>query len=651
MTDVSKAYRQRVERMSAAQRQELMSQLDNVDVQNAATAITNSVGPRRRKIVAYVVPSDAGVSTKSLTSVLRDTLRDRLPDHMVPDEIVTLDTLPRLPNGKVNPRALPDVASSPKDKASSFVAPRNDVEQTLADIWGELIGVPMVGVHDNFFEIGGDSIISIQAISRAREAGIAIEPRQFVERPTVAGLASVVSSNSPADEDKVPMTGDVPLLPIQHWFFERQLAAPEHWNMSSLFDVTSELDEDHLFDAISACLQHHDGLRARFTRTANGWRQAIVKADDLDPPLSVVDLTQFPPPDRDDTLQTHITETQTGLDLGEDLVRFVLFRRDVGIPDTLLIVVHHLVMDVFSWGIVLDDLEQTCEQLRCGQTVLLPKRTTSLGRWGNTLGEYADDPSTQAEMAFWQTHDATHAVSLPQDSDGVTEFTEADATSVRVALSADVMRSLLSEVHRAYNTQIMDLCVAALTQTFCEWCESSVFRLDLEGHGREPLTEEIDLSRTVGWLTSYYPIAFRLPQDPSPGKLIKDIKEQLRAIPRQGIGLGALRYLSSNPATAENLKAVTPAPVLFNYLGRLEGLGRSEGDRPSSLFVARPGAEASSRARNNQRSHTIEINAAIRDGSFTLRSTDGNCPSRHTRWLFHQRSACPCSCRFEDEPG
>ena len=339
-------------------------------VAEAAVAGRAARGRTAMRLVGYVRPADGGSFD---VGRLREDLKRDLPEFMVPAAIVELASLPRRPNGKVDYRALPEPSIGGDGNAP--VAPRNEAERILTDIWSELLGGE-VSIHDDYFARGGDSILSIQMISRARQAGVHVEPGQVAAFPTIAQLAAAVRVTGPSASEQGPVTGDVPLAPIQHWFFEADLAAPHHWNQSNLFEVPANVDQAALTEALRSCVEHHDMLRARFVRQGQGWRQVV----DSDPARDLLRVVEVGPEALDQ--ERCIAAAQSAFDLATGpLLRAVLMRRGVGEPAQLLIAVHHLIIDIVSWTILMEDLETAYHQRSNGDPIALPSRTTPYRDW------------------------------------------------------------------------------------------------------------------------------------------------------------------------------------------------------------------------------------------------------------------------------
>ena len=550
-------------------------------VREAAVAGRAGTGRGAAQLVGYVVAANGAP-----TSGIRADLGETLPDYLVPDVVVPVADLPRLPNGKVAYDRLPDPGSL--GAGPEFVGARNETEATLAAIWADLLDLDRVGVGDDFFALGGDSIVSIQMISRARQAGVWIEPGQIAAHPTVAALAAASAAAAPEAPDAGPVAGLVPLGPIQHWFFESNLAVPQHWNQSSLFEVPADIESELLGRAIQACVDHHDMLRARFERRVDGWQQHVDESRRVE--LEIIDL----PGSGNDasSLAHHVHDVQAGLDLeGGRLLRAVLLRASDGSRPLLLLAIHHLVIDAVSWAVLTEDLETAYEQARSGQEIALPPRTTSYRDWVGYLAgmDLAD------ERRIWVEGPARSGA-----ASGVHPGTEGEGSVLRTELDEEATRLLLTTVHEAYQTRAEDLLVAALGSALGGRGDSGTVRIGLEGHGRPTGLAGIDLSRTIGWFSAYYPLNLSIPS--GEGELIKTVKEQLRAVPHGGIGYGVLRYLNHD----DDLVAQESPDILFNYLSRTRSAGASGG-----LLTLVSAVEESSRDPRNVRSHAIDVVARI----------------------------------------
>nr|AXN93615.1 PuwG [Anabaena sp. UHCC-0399] len=583
-----------------------------------AVVIIREDQPGRKLLVAYVVSQQETPTS----SELRNLLQEQLPEYMIPNVFVFLEALPLTPNSKIDRRALP----APELEASNqddVVKPRNHIEESLANIWGEILGLQQVGIHDNFFELGGDSIISIQVIARANQAGIQLTLKQIFQHQTIAQLAAVCTMGSiPAEQGLV--TGELPLTPIQHWFFAQNSPQPDHFNQSVLLEVQPDLQPELLQQVVQKLLEHHDALRLKFWRDDSQWQQ--INSDAVNTvPFDVIDLSELSPKQQQETITALAAKLQASLNVSAgELMRVVLFKLETDKPSQLLIIIHHLAVDGVSWRILLEDFSTAYQQLSRGETIQLPPKTNSFKDWATHLQEYGQSPALKSEIAYWLTQ--SHNLPLPVDyPNGKAHNTVASATQVSVSLSEEETLALLQEIPQVYNTQINDILLTACLQSFNNWTGNNSLLIDLEGHGREELFADINISRTVGWFTSIFPILLSLDTTPflrdsaslgetnqNPGEALKSIKEQLRSLPQKGIGYGILRYLSDDEQMRQ---LASKAEVCFNYLGQFDRIppGIIQGFAKTST-----GATQSSLS---HRPHLLEINGIVAEGKLHINLT------------------------------
>ncbi|WP_412765391.1 non-ribosomal peptide synthase/polyketide synthase [Pseudomonas sp. NGC7] len=524
-------------------------------------------GPSGKQLVGYVVPADSTQNEGALRDSLREALKAGLPDYMVPTHLLLLSTLPVTPNGKLDRKALPQPDASLLQ--GEYIEPQTEMEQQIAAIWADVLRLERVGLSDNFFELGGDSIVSLQVVSRARLQNIQFTPKELFQAQTVQGLAAVARRAASAVIDQGPVTGVTPLIPIQHWFFEADIPQRHHWNQSVLLTPSERLDSDTLDAALLALVEHHDVLRLRFESKGGAWQAEFREA--LPHQLWTRSAVNA------DDLQPLVEEAQRSLSLEQGpLVRAVLANLADG-SQRVLLVIHHLVVDGVSWRVLLEDLQQAYQALRAGNALRLPAKTCAFKVWAEHVQRHATSPELQAELGFWQTQLQGANDALPCDHPQGENLLK-HAASVSTKLDRETTRQLLQQAPVAYRTQINDLLLTALARVVGRWTGRPDVLVRLEGHGREDLFDGIDLSRTVGWFTSMYPITLR----PHAGLAdsIKAIKEQLRAVPNKGVGYGLLRYLGGDNAR-DVLAALPQGEIVFNYLGQFDG----SFDGESGLFV------------------------------------------------------------------
>ena len=568
------------------------------------------------RLVAYVVVE---VEDKPGSKQLREFLAESLSEQMIPSAFVFLDAIPVTPNGKIDRRALPPPDFSADFSVSDTVqtedVPRTGAECILSDIWSELLKLERVGRGDNFFHLGGDSILSIQVVARARQSGLLLTPRQIFEHPMLAALAAVAETTSQTvdkqGDEQGRITGHVSLTPIQRWFFEQNFPAPAHWNMSLLLETNERLDTSLVERTLAHLLEHHDALRLRFAREdsgeENGWRQFIANAEEPLQCVSRVDLSGVKAEEQTSAMEAAAEEAQRGLNLGNGpLVRVVLFDLGPG-RHRLLFVVHHLVVDGVSWRILLEDWEHVYRLLRSGQRVELPLKTTSFQRWAKRLDQLAQTIEVQKELDYWIAA-SQRTKRVPVDAQG--RNIEGVGRTLTVSLSINETNALLQDVPAVYHTLIDDALLTALARAFRHWTHEDALLVELEKHGREELFEDVDLSRTVGWFTSAFPILLKLQQTATLGDDLKSTKEQLRRIPRGGTGYGLLRYLCRDEEVARRMSALPRAEVSFNYLGQFDQTFQTSG-----LFqLTRESSAGIARDQDAQRGNLLEVNAGIFGG-------------------------------------
>jgi len=590
--------------------EEVNSSVDMASVKKILAAIGYNEPKERieKHLVAYYVPR-----RKFTVSELRAHLSQKLPGYMIPSYFVSLDEIPLTLNGKVDRRALPAPDRGRPTLESAFVAPSTPAEEALGRIWAEVLRLERVGVHDNFLELGGDSILGIQIIARANQAGLHFTPKQLFEYQTIAGLAAVASVIKTVRAEQGLVTGPVPLTPIQHWFFEQALPDCHHFNQASFFEVRQSLEPVLLERTVRRLFQHHDGLRMRFERTASGWRQVNVGLDGP-VPFTCIDFSTLPDGKQRLAVERAAAGLQASLNLSAGpLVRFALFDLGEQRPSRLLIVVHHLVIDGVSWQILLEDLATVYQQLSHGEEGRLPPKTTSFKHWAERMKEYAQSEELQQKVDHWLARSQTRVSRLPLDHSGGIN-TASSAQTVTASLSAKETQALLREVPRAYNTQINDVLLAALAQAFSRWTGRQTLLVDLEGHGREPLSEDVDLSRTVGWFTAIFPVYLDLGKDPGPGAALKTIKEQLRRVSDLGIGYGLLRYWGRKDIRCQ-LTSLPQAEVSFNYMGRFDqGAGEDDG----GVFKLSSDSVGPMQSPRNRRAYLLDVSSYVTNERLTV---------------------------------
>jgi len=539
-------------------------------------------------LVGYLVLQGA---EEDWREVLSAHLASHLPDYMVPAQWLRLDQMPLSPNGKLDRKALPK-----PEAAQPYEAPQSALEQRIAAIWAQVLGVEHVGLNDNFFERGGDSIISIQVVSRARAEGIHFSAKALFQHQTVRSLARVAQLQTAHVIDQGPVQGVTPLLPFQQLFFERELPHAHHWNQSLLLTPRQPLEAERLAAALQAITRHHDVLRLSFSQQADGW---VARHDAPSASLLWHERVQ----DASELLAL-CERAQRSLDLQHGpLLRAVLAELADG-SQRLLLVMHHLVVDGVSWRVFLEDLQSLYRQHT------LPAKTSSFKAWAERLQAHARGPSMQAEKDFWLQQLQGVATDLPcRDPHGACPGRLAQ--TVVSQLDAEHTRQLLQQAPTAYRTQINDLLLTALARVICQWSGHASSLIQLEGHGREDLFDDIDLTRTLGWFTSLFPV--RLTPAATLAGSIKQIKAQLRAIPNKGLGFGALRYLG-DASTRQAFSQLPQPRITFNYLGQFDG----SFDQPDGLFAPASEPAGAEQSPDTPLSNWLTLNGQVYGGELQI---------------------------------
>jgi len=503
-----------------------------------------------KRLIAYVV--GAGIDEDALKQHLQ-----QLPDYMRPLHFVSLDELPLTTSGKLDRKALPQAEITVRQQ---YVAARNEREQTLADIWRDVLHLPQVGIDDNYFELGGDSILSLQIISKAKQAGLAFSLKQLFEAQTIAALAGETQASAIAGAEQGNVSGPFPATPIQCFFFAGVQQDAQHFNQSVLLEVAADLDDTALALAVDALLKHHDALRLGF-KIEDGNASLVIKAE-VD--IAEVFQTGVFSNDEDLTAQARRIQASFNADHGA-LIRVVHFHRANQGLGRLLLVIHHLAVDGVSWRILLEDLHRAYGAAAQGENIQLPQKTTSYIRWSERLRQWAAE---HPDQAYWRQQAAMPFAELtPDHADAGQVITLAD-TAVESLQWDGALTQALMQAPRLLQAGVEEVLLAALVESLWARLGKEALSIELEGHGREDLFDGLDLSRTIGWFTSLFPLAVT-----ADGTALEAVKSAYRALPNRGLSYGVLRYLSSDLMLREQLASAASTGLRFNYLGRFSRAG------------------------------------------------------------------------------
>ncbi|WP_082083421.1 non-ribosomal peptide synthetase [Pseudoalteromonas piscicida] len=551
---------------------EIEAQLNELaQVKVAAVVVFEQAG--NKQLAAYVVPEHGELDLNAV----KQELAQVLPSYMIPSYFEVMSALPFNNNGKLDHKQLPTPTVVDED---NYQAPSSELEKQLCGIWQSVLGLEQVGVNDDFFKVGGDSIVSIQLVSALRKAGFNLQVKDIIDAPSVAAQAYLIQHVSTETIELITeqgrLSGEFALLPIQQWFFDLGLPNPHHWNQAFTLNLPEHIEHTGLTQAIQALNEHHDMLRCHFVQTSNGVKQAYQAAIELEVPL--LDATAL----SKDALFNELTKLQSQFDLfNGPLWQAALVKTAEG--SQVFFAFHHAIIDVVSWRVLSQDLQT----LLSGEA--LTDKLTSYRQWVDAIATY---PSAHPEQAYyWQ-----------QVQKGFTSQPTYSAQSqYSITFAQETTAKLLRDANLGLNTDINDLLLAALNIALHSTFDSTVNHIQLEGHGRENIDPRLDVSQTIGWFTSMYPV--RLEHHDDVIATIANTKEMLRQIPDKGVGYGAF-------VQAGKVSAIRPQ-VSFNYLGQLNQ--QQQQSRDWQLDDTQAGyvmTEANAQADN---ALLLNINGAVRD--------------------------------------
>jgi len=540
-------------------------------------------------------------------AAVKAALEQYLPAYMLPAYYRIMKQMPLTVNGKINKQALPDPWAEGNDNGEVYTPAVTSMQQLLAGIWQQVLGMPAAGIRNNFFLNGGDSIKAIQMASQLHGLGYKMEVRDVFQYPTIEELALAIKALERVP-DQQPVTGELPLTPVQREFFAVHARAPHYYNQSVLLRYNTRVAPEKITTLFTSLLNHHDALRIVFRQQHGEWIQ-LNRDTTVIPGLQVFDWQE-----KDDTanlFSAAADELQRSMQLEEGpLMQLGLFHVKDG--SRLLIIVHHLVMDAVSFRILLEDLAALDEQYEAGLPLQLPLKTDAYKFWAAQLAAYAGSPAALKEKPYWQAQlQAIQQLSIPVQPQLALAGTQ------RFTFSLDrVHTSLLTgRANRSFNTEVQDLLLAAVALASKDVWQTPATAVMLEGHGREPVMPGMDVSRTVGWFTSLYPVVFDLSSVHDLKDAVITVKEAIRKVPAKGVGYGVLRYLAD-----DHLSADVKVPLLFNYLGHFNA------DASNGVFSLSDEPHGREHDVSAPSPYALEITAVITEGQLHvgLESRAGN---------------------------
>lgn len=542
----------------------------------------------RAQLTAYLVPEEdngepvADNAHADLIRELRQYLSQRLPDYMIPAYFVPLQALPLTANGKLDRKSLLKIgtgtAVSDQKEITEKTQPQNENEALLVEIWQEVLGHQRIGIDDNFFEKGGDSIKAIQVSAGLHKRGRQIKISDLFAQPTIRQLAKrMPQTSSPAAfADQGIVEGDIPLTPVQRQFFQQSWETNNHFNQDVMLFSAKGFDEHLVHQAFEALVRHHDALRMSYrlaedSSTGGQGIQVIQHnraVEDHQINLEVAQIDSESSEEIGKLVEEWANALQSSLDITNGpLVQLGLFKTSSG--DHLLIVIHHLVVDGVSWRVLIEDFTAVYRQLEKGQNPQLPPKTTSFKEWAEKLDTYAQSPAALRELDYWKEIILTQTQYLPKEKKIKAKHKIYKNTKKVTVEFTEEHTKMLLDVPGRGQSDINDMLLSALMLACHDWARVDKILVNLEGHGREDIIDGVDISRTMGWFTSKYPVLLSMPPSATPEDQLDWTRKTLRSVPNKGIGYGILRYLSQSPE-ADKLKDAVAPEINFNYLGQFD---------------------------------------------------------------------------------
>jgi amino acid adenylation domain-containing protein/non-ribosomal peptide synthase protein (TIGR01720 family) len=580
-----------------------------------------------KRLAAYVTPAENQMPE---TKELRLYLKACLPDYMVPAFVIVCDRFPMTVSGKIDRNALPEPSEEQLNLDREYAAPKTDTEKLLADIWADILGLEKVGIHSNYFELGGDSIMSIRIVARITEAGYQLSLQQMFTHQTIFELAAVLDSeNTQVTAEQGIVTGKVPLTPVQQWFFEQGSGNPHYFNQWMAIPSPSALNTAHMRNAVLAVMQHHDALRMRYHKNEKDqWEQQNEGKVQYDP-FRIVDLSTVPDHECGPVIEDAFQQLQESLNLEEGrLFNVCWFNPGPHQTGRLLVTVHHIVMDIVSWSALIEDLMKVYRRLDKAKTANLPVKTSSFRQWAYALVDFAKSRKLRDEVPYWLRLMEKPCQPYPVD------YPEGDHSllttrSVSIEMDESQTRKFQHSAVPFFNTQVGHLLLAALAVALSRHSSNTRIQITIEGQGREDTGVELNLSRTLGWFTSFYPVGFEVVPDQPLQNQIQVAIRQIESVPNRGIGYSVLRYLADDDSIRSQMASIPGSDISFNFTGQSSTGNDSQASVPDTdTFLwgklSETGKIQLAESSHGPRRHLIEIGAGIINERLAVRFAFGS---------------------------
>lgn len=538
--------------------------LNIAGIDEAVLVIKESVN--EEKILCCYYVSAAGMTSEQIRTILAK----RLPDYMIPAIFIQKDSIPLTQNGKADRKLLQNEAINPINP-EKYIAPRNRLEKKLGEIWKKVLRLKVeVGIYDDFFTLGGNSLLAIMVVQQARKAGIDAKAHTILRYPTIAGLAKAtckLAENEDIGESEI-IQGKVELTPIQRWFFA-DFADVSHYNQYVVLKTKQNINKAYLEKALQSILIQHDMLRAYFIRHDSLWMQFIGEYQEY-PILTTYDLTNMEGRMQYEKMQQIVAENQDKFDLAKPPLFWANYFSLGPNNGELVISMHHLITDYISFKIIIEDLMTAYDQLQNSLPIRLPNKTTSFQSWANALIPYAKKISFLNDIEDWCSGSIVNMPKLPVDYSGSNlSNNEKYRETYILSFDENETKNLVVDLAKKYSFRTHETIITCLMESLHQWTGNNRFLINFESHGRQEIESNCDLTRTVGWFTFVYPIQFTIDEnDADPVARINIVKKKIQSVSDSGFHYGLLKYLIMN----SHLENRAIPEIGFNDLGQLDHL-------------------------------------------------------------------------------
>lgn len=501
-----------------------------------------------KKIVAYIVGKNK--------DVVLNELKMKLPEYMIPHYIIEIDRIPLNKNGKVDFKLLPNISDYKEaDNNKNIILPKNEIENMLYEIWKDILKIDEFSIDDNFFKLGGDSILVIQLTNNIKQKGYEVTTKTIFKNQTIQELALNIKKKEVINISNEAVTGFNELIPIQQWFFESKHKEINFWNLPAVIHFKEKHSSQVVEKAINYVANYHDVLKSSFINNEGKYVQNYNNKE-CNIELKVVSMETE---DRD-KINSICEECEGNIDIEKGKVlQGVLF--NIKNSQRLYLAAHHLVVDGVSWRIIYEDILKTIKAIENKENISLINKTISFKNWSESLKKYSFSNELLNQYNYWKN--INDNINTIFNLNNVIN-NEDNSITVKKVLDSKMTSLLLKKAGKKINTEINDLLLSALYSTFKNIFNVKKLAITLEGHGREDIIDDIDISRTVGWFTTAFPVV--LESDNNADDMILDIKEIMRNIPKKGIGYGILKYITKE-INGERINLNNTPNISFNYLG------------------------------------------------------------------------------------